>query len=154
MRSSITTAPSSNRRLAPGTTRLGRWPSSRVAAVPELTRLNGSTRCERQYDRRDDRCEYRRDDQNIRRKDGRDRRVTVAVNSDDEEGDEVECQPSRRLGQHDYETMRVIMIEEPTPTQKESPTMITSTLDLLMRRVAAGILAKIRLEPRGIRLEL
>ncbi|GMF52074.1 unnamed protein product [Phytophthora fragariaefolia] len=54
-------------------------------------------------DRRDDRRDYRRDDRRTRRDDGRDRRVTVAVTSDDEEGDAVKCQPSRRLGQLDYD---------------------------------------------------
>ncbi|GMF50452.1 unnamed protein product [Phytophthora fragariaefolia] len=66
---------------------------------PEATRLNES----RKSDRRDDRREYRRDDWRTRREDGRDRRVTVAVTSDDEEADKVGCQPSRRLGQLDYD---------------------------------------------------
>ncbi|GMF38680.1 unnamed protein product [Phytophthora fragariaefolia] len=70
---------------------------------PELTRLNISRKSEHRDDRRDDRREYRRDDRRIRRDDGHDRRVTVAVTSDDEKSDEVECQPSRRLGQLDYD---------------------------------------------------
>ncbi|GMF64323.1 unnamed protein product [Phytophthora fragariaefolia] len=69
----------------------------------EATRPNESRKSERRDDRRDDRREYRRDDRRTRREDGRDRRVTVAVTSDDEEGDDVECQPSRRLGQLDYD---------------------------------------------------
>ncbi|GMF27075.1 unnamed protein product [Phytophthora fragariaefolia] len=52
--------------------------------------------------KRDATGRYRRDDRRTRREDGRDRRVTVAVTSDDEEGDKVECQPSQRLGQLDY----------------------------------------------------
>ncbi|GMF62302.1 unnamed protein product [Phytophthora fragariaefolia] len=65
----------------------------------EATRPNESKNNERRADRR----EYRRDDRRTRREVGRDRRVTVTVTSDDEEGDEVECQPSRRPGQLDYD---------------------------------------------------
>ncbi|GMF59974.1 unnamed protein product [Phytophthora fragariaefolia] len=70
---------------------------------PEPTRLNESSKSERRDERRDDRREYRRDDRRTRREGGRDHRVTVAASSDDEEGNEVECQPIRRLGQLDYD---------------------------------------------------
>ncbi|GMF63360.1 unnamed protein product [Phytophthora fragariaefolia] len=70
---------------------------------PESTGLNESRKGECRDDRRDGRREYRRDDRRTRRDDGRDRRVTVAITSEDEKSDEVECQPSRRLGQLDYD---------------------------------------------------
>ncbi|GMG18578.1 unnamed protein product [Phytophthora fragariaefolia] len=88
-------------RLSSSRSRDGRRVESQ--RCPESTQLNESRKGERRDDRRDDRREYRRDDRRTRRDDGRDRRVTVAVTSDDEEGDEVECQPSRRLGQLDYD---------------------------------------------------
>ncbi|GMF35750.1 unnamed protein product [Phytophthora fragariaefolia] len=69
----------------------------------ESTRLTKSRRSERRDDRRDDRRDYRRDDRRTRRDDGRDRRVTVAATADEEEEDGMECQPSRRLSQHDYD---------------------------------------------------
>ncbi|GMF39382.1 unnamed protein product [Phytophthora fragariaefolia] len=69
----------------------------------ESNRLTESRRSERRDDRRDDRRDYRRDDRRTRRDDVRDRRVTVAATSDDEEEDRMEYQPSRRLSQHDYD---------------------------------------------------
>ncbi|GMF62210.1 unnamed protein product [Phytophthora fragariaefolia] len=92
-------------RLSGSRSRDGRRVESQRRA--ETTRPNENRKSERRDDRReyrrDDRREYRRDDRRTRREDGRDRRVTVAVTSDDEEGDEAEYQPSRRLGQLDYD---------------------------------------------------
>ncbi|GMF45677.1 unnamed protein product [Phytophthora fragariaefolia] len=99
----------STRREEEAATRPAEWepkqrrPTSRATSTPRINSTKRKQEGDRRDDRRDDRREYRRDDRRTRREDGRDRRVTVAVTSDDEEGDKVECQPSRRLGQLDYD---------------------------------------------------
>ncbi|GMF59262.1 unnamed protein product [Phytophthora fragariaefolia] len=88
-RSSITTAHSLTSRPALDITQLGEKRTSQYA-------ISSSGSMDKPGQRR-----YNTG--RVAQTDGRDRRVTVAVTSDDEEGNEVECQQSRRLDQLDYD---------------------------------------------------